>query len=174
MTLLTAQRYAAKIVEWLAPFCEHIEIVGSIRRERPECGDVDLVCIPKVRAVKDLVGLVIEEESALRWELIRYVRASEERSAAFTPLQLSTGGEGGSRSGVNAALRKNVVEWNTAGEPKPDAKNLLLQFSQVPARYLVRDAGDTGHAARVPHRQHAAQHLDMLASSQNGWPLAAV
>lgn len=31
----------------LAPFCERIEIAGSIRREKPEVGDIELVAIPK-------------------------------------------------------------------------------------------------------------------------------
>ncbi len=32
---------------WLEPHCDRIEIAGSIRRKRPEVGDVELVCIPK-------------------------------------------------------------------------------------------------------------------------------
>ena len=49
MPLKQAQGYAAKIVDWLRPYCEHIEIAGSIRRECATCADVDLVCIPRFR-----------------------------------------------------------------------------------------------------------------------------
>lgn len=43
-----ARKYAAKITEALAPFCAKgkIEVAGSIRRGRPECHDIDLVCLP--------------------------------------------------------------------------------------------------------------------------------
>ncbi len=30
----------------LQPFCQRIEIVGSIRREKPETHDIDILCIP--------------------------------------------------------------------------------------------------------------------------------
>ncbi len=47
MKLTRAQGIAEKIVVQLAPYCERIEIAGSIRRARPEVGDLDLVILPK-------------------------------------------------------------------------------------------------------------------------------
>lgn len=47
LPLAKAQRIAEKIYDELAPFCAQIEIAGSIRRRRPECGDIDLVCLEK-------------------------------------------------------------------------------------------------------------------------------
>lgn len=38
---------AGNIVERLAPFCERIEVAGSIRRCRPTVGDVEIVALPK-------------------------------------------------------------------------------------------------------------------------------
>lgn len=32
----------------LSPHCERIQIAGSIRRERPYVGDIEIVCIPKM------------------------------------------------------------------------------------------------------------------------------
>jgi DNA polymerase/3'-5' exonuclease PolX len=56
MKLATAQRLAGRIRDDLAPFCEHCEIAGSIRRQRPEVGDIDVVCLPKGEAgLHDLI-----------------------------------------------------------------------------------------------------------------------
>jgi DNA polymerase (family 10) len=44
--LLRARKYADLIAERLQPFCKRLEIAGSIRRQRPYCGDVDLVAEP--------------------------------------------------------------------------------------------------------------------------------
>lgn len=47
MTLADAQERAEKIKAVLAPHCHRIEIGGSIRRKTAECGDIEIVCIPK-------------------------------------------------------------------------------------------------------------------------------
>lgn len=47
MPLSRAEAVAEKIVAALEPFCERIEIVGSIRLRRPDVGDIDLVILPK-------------------------------------------------------------------------------------------------------------------------------
>jgi DNA polymerase/3'-5' exonuclease PolX len=52
LPLAKAQVYARKIVHELTPFVSRIAIAGSIRRQRPECHDIDIVCVPK-----DLQGL---------------------------------------------------------------------------------------------------------------------
>ena len=44
--LSAADKLAAKIVAALAPYCERIEIAGSIRRRRPLVNDIDIVCLP--------------------------------------------------------------------------------------------------------------------------------
>jgi DNA polymerase/3'-5' exonuclease PolX len=46
--LLTAQEIAAAIVVLLRPACERIEVAGSIRRRRPEVGDVEIVAEPRL------------------------------------------------------------------------------------------------------------------------------
>ena len=42
-----------EVLQKLSPFCKKIEIVGSIRRERHEVGDVEVLCIPKTQEVPD-------------------------------------------------------------------------------------------------------------------------
>lgn len=58
LDLQSATDKAVKVVEFLSPFCERIEIAGSIRRRRPQPGDIDLVIQPlpgKLRYIKDRV-----------------------------------------------------------------------------------------------------------------------
>jgi DNA polymerase (family 10) len=54
LPLARAEKIADKIVGELAEFCSldaeekpRIVVAGSIRRRRPECGDIDLVCLPR-------------------------------------------------------------------------------------------------------------------------------
>lgn len=53
MHLNQAKAIADRIVEILSPHCTKIHIAGSIRREKPEVKDIEIVCEP----VKQAVGL---------------------------------------------------------------------------------------------------------------------
>jgi DNA polymerase (family 10) len=58
LSLNQAGKLAAKIVAELAPFCERIEIAGSIRRLRPIVNDIDIVALPlpdQVNALRERV-----------------------------------------------------------------------------------------------------------------------
>lgn len=46
MELERALTVANRAIEKLKPYCDKIEIAGSIRRRRPFVHDIDLVCIP--------------------------------------------------------------------------------------------------------------------------------
>jgi DNA polymerase/3'-5' exonuclease PolX len=68
MTLLTATRWSAAIAVELAPHCHRLEIAGSIRRSRPQCGDIDIVCIPKADSQTDLLGAeLVRTNAVLEW-----------------------------------------------------------------------------------------------------------
>ena len=70
MNLATARNYAEKIIEWIAPDCAEPPIVaGSIRRERPVCNDVDIVCIPKIKVDTDMLGEAIGHRNLLHHRL---------------------------------------------------------------------------------------------------------
>lgn len=61
MALEEAERKAASMLVTMRPFCVDgfCAVAGSIRRKCKECGDVDLVCIPKSPAAwSDLADLV--------------------------------------------------------------------------------------------------------------------
>jgi len=48
MQLEKAKAIAREIVYWLTPACERIVVCGSIRRQKPEVGDIELLCIPRL------------------------------------------------------------------------------------------------------------------------------
>lgn len=57
--------------------CQRIEIAGSIRRRKPEVGDIEIVCIPKTMAVADLFGAITERsllEERLRAQGLRALK----------------------------------------------------------------------------------------------------
>lgn len=60
MELKKAEKIAQKYVDLLAPFCERIEIAGSVRRKKPEVGDIEIVCIPKKMIVSDVADEFFE------------------------------------------------------------------------------------------------------------------
>ncbi len=69
--LSVAERLAHDLVDLCRPFCERIEVAGSIRRCQPTVGDIELVAIPIMRAVIDLFGEAQRPIDALAQELER-------------------------------------------------------------------------------------------------------
>jgi len=52
MNLKSASDIAIKICERLQPFCSRINIAGSIRRQKPEVKDIEVVCLPRMITVE--------------------------------------------------------------------------------------------------------------------------
>lgn len=73
MLLSQARTIAEDVVEKLRPHCERIEIAGSIRRQKPEVGDIEIVCIPKpyenVGLFETGIATVINKWQKLKGEL---------------------------------------------------------------------------------------------------------
>jgi len=63
--LAEAQKIAQKVKEFLEPYCERIEIAGSVRREKPEVGDIEIVVIPRKASLQDMFGNTICTMSVL-------------------------------------------------------------------------------------------------------------
>lgn len=79
---------AQSFLEYLSPVCERIEIVGSIRRMKDFCGDIEILAIPKIRTSKkkaplgDALGVetkVIRETNLL----INFLKKKFERRKLF-------------------------------------------------------------------------------------------
>lgn len=60
MLLEVAQQAACRLVDLLRPFCDQVEIAGSIRRQRPYCRDIDLVLLPKRTSAGKLTPLFLD------------------------------------------------------------------------------------------------------------------
>lgn len=58
MKLAFGQACANRLAQWLGPLSERVMVAGSIRRGRPEVGDVDLVIQPKRVQLRNLLGAV--------------------------------------------------------------------------------------------------------------------
>jgi DNA polymerase (family 10) len=54
LTLTQADKLAAKVTAELKPFCDRIEIAGSVRRRRPSVNDIDIVVLPRPDQVNAL------------------------------------------------------------------------------------------------------------------------
>ncbi len=80
MNLATASHYAEVLTDqWFKVYAERYQVAGSIRRNRPVCNDVDIVCIPKVVEHRDLFGEVTGRENLLHVFLKAYVAGSQAR-----------------------------------------------------------------------------------------------
>ncbi|GAI69102.1 unnamed protein product [marine sediment metagenome] len=55
MELERAQSIADDLLKRLYPYCQRIEVAGSVRRQKPEPSDIELLCIPKYVAGVDLL-----------------------------------------------------------------------------------------------------------------------
>lgn len=98
MPLDVARAAAARIVADLAPYCERIEVAGSIRRGAETVGDVELVAIPRTQAqVLDLLGMPVGAPVDLLDERLNDLlraheiskRGTAKRAGAWGPRQKS-------------------------------------------------------------------------------------
>ena len=87
LSLDIAADLAARIAADLAPVCERVEIVGSVRRRRPDVGDIEFVAIPRFSAslLPSVPGVsLLDLELNARLKQGRLLRASK------TPLEKLT------------------------------------------------------------------------------------
>jgi DNA polymerase/3'-5' exonuclease PolX len=69
MKLEIARQIAERVRSEMVPYCERVEIAGSIRRRKPEVRDIEIVAIPKpydVGLFASGVALVVD-----RWTIVR-------------------------------------------------------------------------------------------------------
>ena len=59
MELQKAKAIATAICYKLQPYCSKINIAGSIRRQKPEVKDIEIICVPDQEVVKDLFDNIL-------------------------------------------------------------------------------------------------------------------
>lgn len=69
MNLSMARDIAEEWVEVLKPTCDRIEIAGSVRRQKPEVHDIEIVAVPRVMTEVDMFGQVVDETYPLEGAL---------------------------------------------------------------------------------------------------------
>ena len=70
IALAKAREIAREIVIELSPFCERIEVAGSIRREKPQVKDIEIVAVPRLEPTQaGLFGEPGEPVNLLRRKL---------------------------------------------------------------------------------------------------------
>lgn len=92
MEYFAALNIAKQVLLILEPYCERIEIAGSIRRGKPEVHDIELVAKPKTKALVDLFGEKCGETSLLNnRELMEPLGEIKKSGPKFTQIALREG-----------------------------------------------------------------------------------
>ena len=70
MELQKAKAIAEKIKAILVPACQRVVIAGSIRRQNPEVGDIELLCVPKYIDGVDMLDAKIQ--TMIHFDMLGY------------------------------------------------------------------------------------------------------
>ena len=120
-----SQRWADAIVRELTPLCARLEVAGSVRRRRPQCHDIDIVCIPLREESKDLFGAPASADN----RVLEWARAYVARAAGpcpgpgeQTPRIIS----GGERAGKQLLLQLRSCQLDLWFADEPNFASRLL------------------------------------------------
>lgn len=89
MELEKAEKIAYTFIGEILPYCDRIEIAGSVRRRKDEVGDIEIVAIPKIEIIRILFGEMEERHIGFIHALRRYpiIKGSPE-TGKYIQLQL--------------------------------------------------------------------------------------
>lgn len=90
MSLPFARNLAERMRAMLEPECERVEIAGSIRRQKPEVGDIEIVLIPL--PLRDLFGTPMFGANRIEERLIREGFDLSKNGDFFKQAHLPNGG----------------------------------------------------------------------------------
>jgi len=91
MRLEEATTIAEKVKETLSPYCEKLEIAGSVRRRKPTVNDIDIVVIEKPRVMLVLSSLIASMgRITLNGDKIKRLWYGDKQSGIAIDLYLAT------------------------------------------------------------------------------------
>lgn len=129
--LALAMRAAEELVELLRPACEEIRVAGSIRRQKEEVKDVELVALPLFEPAPSLFGdMAGEKLSALEGRIATLL---EEGRVFFDP-KLRRNGE---------KYKRLVYYWQHGGVKTAFKVDLFIADSQNFGNTLAIRTGDS-------------------------------
>lgn len=102
---------AEGIAERLHPYCARIEIAGSLRRRKPEIGDIEIVAIPRDVTVNLLGELLTDEPTAVDGYLQRIAAHITLHKNGAKYKQFSFTGNHGSSYTVDLFLQPDPATW---------------------------------------------------------------
>lgn len=110
--LAQAQEIAVGVMQQLEPHCEVISIAGSIRRDRPTIGDIEIVCVPKPYVATPLfasgLATVVNQWPKVRGELpCRYTQRMLPEGIPLDLFMVHPDGYG-----LQRAIRTGSAEWS--------------------------------------------------------------
>ena len=142
-----AQAYAVALLlkVMLEPYCDKIAIAGSIRRQKPEVSDIELLCVPNIKSFYDLFNgqsshsLLDEHILALISQGTLAYRLNSKSKRTFGPLnKLLIHTESGIPLDVFCTDAKN---WGMAYVVRTGPKDFNIRLMQQ-----FRQLGMEGHA----------------------------
>lgn len=128
---------AKALVDLLEPYCLRIEVAGSIRRQRPDVGDVEIVLLPRLeeRPAPAQIGLLDEprtEVVSLAWEQL-------DRLAAEGALPARS--KGGERYRCYPAVPGRSLQVDVFSVADPRGWGVILGIRTGPAEFSKAMAG---------------------------------
>ena len=70
-----AKAIADRLLSQLGPYCERIEIAGSVRRGKPDVHDIEIVAVPKITEQSDMFGNIVATGSEIDVAVRQLVQA---------------------------------------------------------------------------------------------------
>jgi DNA polymerase (family 10) len=109
--LAQAEAIAVGVMEQLDPHCEVISLAGSIRRQRPTIGDIEIVCVPKPYDASPLfasgLATVVNQWMKVRGELpCRYTQRLLPKGIKLDLFMVDADGYG-----LQRAIRTGSADW---------------------------------------------------------------
>lgn len=160
-----AYKIALKVLEQLKPYCERIEIAGSIRRKKAEVGDIEIVAIPKpyeVGLFQSGIATVVNQWEKVKGELP--CRYTQRIHPSGIKLDLFFAEEG--NWGLVFALRTGAADYShkvlANGWVRQGFKSDGGYLFRDGERYEVREEKDLFRMIGIPYLEPEDRNLEAI------------